>query len=323
MQRRTFVSGLAAAGLINAHPSLAKAPASALDGGQALEDGHVGARRLLVPVWDPIATTADAPTPASDGGRTNLRPLLIGLGPAGEALVEQARHHPMRPPDAGLYRSLAAPADGAAGIDSARLARCRSALLLIDSADPQALADAVAWAQQLERHQVPMRLGVLVGTAASEASTPTRAALRRALTNLIEVRSRRATLEATRTVALLVPGLAFLHRGLVDVDADALRRLLASTASARAAAVRWQHEALLPAALANACLPLEPSGCRGVMAWLHAGHDISIGEFDAAKTGLAQRLPAGAETLLAVHVHPEWPERRRRIALVMAGDWED
>lgn len=58
------------------------------------------------------------------------------------------------------------------------------------------------------------------------------------------------------------------------------------------------------------------------MAWLHAGNDISIGEFDTAKTWLEQRLPAAAETLVAVHVHRDWPERRRRLALVMAGDWE-
>lgn len=176
MRRRTFISGLAEAGLINTPSGFAKATANALDGGQALDDGHEGDRRLVVPVWDPIATTGEAATPAQDGRGTNLRPLLVGLGPAAEAMVEQARHHPLLPPDAGLYRSLAVP--GAAGLQSARLALCRSALLLIDIRDPQVRADGLAWARQLEQHQVPMHCAWPC-CSGSVRATPKRLGLRR------------------------------------------------------------------------------------------------------------------------------------------------
>jgi hypothetical protein len=51
---------------------------------------------------------------------------------------------------------------------------------------------------------VPQRLAVLHGTGAPDVRAPWRAAMRRALTNVIEMRLNRATLDESQTQPLLL-----------------------------------------------------------------------------------------------------------------------
>lgn len=69
--------------------------------------------------------------------------------------------------------------------------------------------------------------------------------------------------------------------------------------------------------MTNACLPLQPSGCRGVIASLHGGDDVTIGEFAELEEHCEHLLPLAKDRLITVSLHPDWPARKRRLSLGM------
>lgn len=123
MKRRTFVAGLGAAGVC--------AP-WIIAGGSPLAEPEF---RPLVPVFDRL------PEALAALPRVKSYPLVIGLGEAAQPMVDQARTSPLLPLDAGLYRTGSASADGAPDWLTQRLESCGLAVLLVDAADPRALAE--------------------------------------------------------------------------------------------------------------------------------------------------------------------------------------
>ncbi|WP_295582561.1 hypothetical protein [uncultured Lamprocystis sp.] len=98
--------------------------------------------------------------------------------------------------------------------------------------------------------------------------------------------------------------------------------LLSEAPEARTTAVRWDHEPILPAALANACGPLDPQGCSGAILWVHAGQDFTLDERDALHRQCDRLLPRYTDRVIAVMVHPDWATRRRVLSLTLVGEWD-
>jgi hypothetical protein len=195
-------------------------------------------------------------------------------------MVDQARTNPLLPLDVGLYRTGAASAHGATDWLTQRLESCNLAVLLVDAADPRALAECRDWAWNLAFHDVFLRVAVLLNTNGSAEQRDRRAAVGAQLNNysgptqgrggtllhgVIEVWTRGATLGAAQTVQFLLSGLAFDLPGPFRDCSGHVSWLLSEAPEARTSAVRWNHEPILPAVLANACGPLDPQGCSGAI----------------------------------------------------------
>lgn len=319
MKRRTFVAGLGAAGLC--------AP-WIIAGGNPLAEPEF---RPLVPVFDRL------PEALAALPRVKAYPLVIGLGEAAQPMVDQARTSPLLPLDAGLYRTGAASAHGAPDWLNQRLESCGLAVLLVDTADPRALAECREWASNLADYDVFLRVAVLLNTSGSAEQRGRRAAVATQLNNvswpveqlggtllhsIIEVRTGGATLGAAQTVQFLLPDLAF---DLPDTIGDNWKHaswLLAEGPEARTTAVCWEHEPILPAALANACGTLDPQGCRGAILSVHAGQDFTTDERDALHRQCDRLLPRSTYRWIAVMVHPDWSTRRRVLSLTLVGEWD-
>ena len=329
MKRRTFVAGLGAAGLC--------APWITAGGNPLAEPEF----RTLVPVFDrlpeALAAEALAALPQVMGAfPEKAYPLVIGLGEAAQPLVDQARTNPLLPLDLGLYRTGAASAHGATDWLSQRLDSCHLGVLLVDAADPRALAECREWASNLADYDVFLRVAVLLNTSGSAEQRGRRAAVAAQLINssgprqprggtflhgVVEVWTRGATLGAAQTVQFLLPGLAFELSDTIG-DRGKAAWLLSEAPEARTTAVCWEHEPILPAAFANACGPLDPQGCSGAILLLHAGPDFTADERDALHRQCDRLLPRRTERVIAVMVHPDWAKRRRVLSLTLLGEWD-
>lgn len=307
MKRRTFVTGLGAAGLC--------AP-WIIAGGDPLVQPAI---RPLVPIFDRLPEALAAPP--SKTGKPLRYPLVIGLGEAAQRMVDQARTCPLLPLDAGLYRTGAATAPGATDWLARRLESCYSALLLVDTADPQALAEGPHWARQLAEHEVTLRVAVLLNATGPWEPRGWRAAMRASLEGVIEVWTRGATLGADQTVQFLLQSVPFLRSGLIGYNSGGIRVVLSNGPEARTTAVRWEHEPILPAALANACGPLDPTGCKAAVLWVHTGRDFTIGELHMLHQQCDRLLPTNTDRLIAVMDRPDWAKPRRVLSLTLVGDW--
>lgn len=148
MQRRTLLTGLATAAMSGPWTAIGHTgPAGVQDDGTdaaARQDPTLS----LIPVVERLPQAlAEQRSPEHD--EHFPFPLVIGLGEAAQGLIEQLGRHARMPPAAALYRSGLPTQAGQAPWLQQRLALCESALLLIDTADPPALAMGQVWARQL------------------------------------------------------------------------------------------------------------------------------------------------------------------------------
>lgn len=327
MRRRTFIQSLAAAGALGLPLPRSLAEVASRDPGTLLP---------LVRIYDAMPeekTPDNKPAEAPASGLFELVsiefvgfcPLLIGLGAAAESLVDEAQARGIAPEDAGLYRTDTS-GQAAAAINVAllapRLNRCASALLLIDGQDPQALAEGLAWARRLEREDVYLRTALLLGAIDPRLVRAWQAAAGTALHQVLEVRTRPGTLTPAASVRALLYGLPFFTPSLICVDLSDLRRTLLAGPQARTTAVRWTHGDLPPEAVDNACRFLDPpQQVGGALAWMHAGHDFRIDEFDQLGNQLGQHLRHDALLVVSTVTHPNWRAGRRALSLTLVGDW--
>lgn len=140
-------------------------------------------------------------------------------------------------------------------------------------------------------------------------------------TNILDLHTGGASLSPAASVQALLYALPFMTPGFICYDLADMRALLRAGPQARTTAVRWNHAPILPAAVANACLPLRPPQDGGAaLAWIHTGPGFSMREFDALGEQLRRHLPK-AQLLVADIHHAGWRKGRRTLSLTLVGDW--
>jgi hypothetical protein len=252
----------------------------------------------------------------SDGWSHGIYPLVIGLGPRAEALVDQLPQRLILPEDVGLYRS--GPAGNARGEDwfQLRLAHCASALIVVDATDPQALAAAADWTGQLVQAGVYLHARVVVEVP-DDAQDPDWLGVLPSPT--LVVRQHATALDPLGTIAAMLYGLPCLHQSFCGYDAADLRMMLELGPRAFATAVRWTDREGLASAFATAYTALSPGDCRGAILFLSTGSDFRLAEFDEAANQLAAWLPLDAPACLVPLVIPGLAKGERVFNLTLMG----
>lgn len=137
--------------------------------------------RPLVPVFErlPAVLSGAVATPGSSfggglgaDGDLNLYPLLIGLGPRAERVLDHLAGRGALPTDAGLYRPARAPVRDADGWLERRLQKTAIAMLLVDPEDPAARRDAWAWARRLVQAEVYLPVALVFDRRGSTPEAP-------------------------------------------------------------------------------------------------------------------------------------------------------
>ena len=65
---------------------------------------------------------------------------------------------------------------------------------------------------------------------------------------------------------------------------------------------------------------LDHPRCSGAIAWLHANDSLTVNEFDAFGEHINRHLPKAALCIVALTIHPDWPESQRILSLILVGD---
>jgi len=304
---------------------LGTASALALRPEWTLAIGASTAVRPLTPVfeqWPQAFAKAERERPEWALGTTDwdpLFPLVVGLGPAAEVAIDRAKADGIVHAEAGLYRT-GPPVP--AGVDDwlvLRMERCDSALLVIDTHDPQALTDALYWARRLAERNACFRAAILLGAHAASLDPVWRGAMQDALHGVLQVKTQGVTLGAASAVCALLPGVPYLESYLIGYDPLDVLNILGAGPDARTTAVQWHHRSMLPTGVTNACCALDPDRCNGALAWVHSGPDFSIWEFDQIAEELLGHLPDATSIVLSHFPHSHWPEERRILSLTLVG----
>lgn len=322
MNLRTFVTGQDVA------------PALGFDTAGSPGDGHIGARGLrpLMAVHEllgeDVATLAKTPADTApqsewpdldlDAWEPHAHPLVIGLGPLAEQIVEQTPERVVVPADVGLYCTGAPNTGQSSDWLALRLTQCASALLLIDAGDPQSLVEARVWARRLAESEVYLRVVVALNAPAEGFDPEWRAALQ---APLIEVRRCAHGEDAAGTLYALLPGVPFDEpNAMICYGFDDVRRVLSAGSRARTTAVRWTHPESPRQAIASACAALGSEHSCSALAWVNTGVDFTMEELEVLQHALDSSLAPTADLLLVPLLHRELPKSERVLSLTIVGD---
>jgi hypothetical protein len=287
----------------------------------ALANANWGTR--LTPLFDRLPEIGRDPTAISSRSGildqawdVNLYPLLIGLGPRAARFLARIVSTDRVPADAGLYRPTVTLDDTADRLLSVRLEKTAIATLLIDPVDPAARADAVVWAQRLVEAGVYLPLAVMFDCDGSRQATALRDRLP---VSVIELHPNDPALGSCDVLKAMLPGLPFHQRTLVGVDLSDTRAALQAGSRAVATAVRWRGAAGRAQAFEQAWANLPPISPAGVLAWVTASPEYSIGDFDATANLLVERLGLSTTCVYAPFFDPGYAPGERLLSLTVVG----
>lgn len=313
MKRRSFVRALGASSVLS------------LMGPAWGSDRHRDAVRPLTAVFErlPAVLSGAVATPVSSLGGPldadwdlNLYPLLIGLGPRAERLLEHLAGSAALPADAGLYHPARAPVRDADGWLERRLQKTAIAMLLVDPEDPAARRDAWAWARRLAQAEVYLPVALVFDR---RGPIPKHAWHQGLPLPVIEIQVSEPALGPWSVIQAMLPGLPFHQPTLVGVDLVDTRSALQAGPRAVATAVRWSASFDRAAAIERACTRLPPSHPAGILGWITTSPDYSIDEFDDTLQLLEQRFGPSAAVVCAPFIDTGFAPGERLLSLTMIG----
>ncbi|WP_295586517.1 hypothetical protein [uncultured Lamprocystis sp.] len=282
---------------------------------------------------DDLARAASATFNPAAIGR-GVWPLVIGLGPTAERIVDQipAQFPELFPElfglchlearageDLGLYRTgQASDAATAIGLDL-RLTRCAGALLILDATDSIARAEATHWGAFLASTGVYLHALVLLNPSSIRHDDPWRAELQ---TPVIEVHQGANTLDQTGIVHALLPGLLMLQSNTRYDFADT-QATLTTTRYARTTAVRWTPPDDLGPVIANVYAAVSPHGSRYALIWVNASSRFpfaSWAERDTLSLQFGDAMPDNALYLFEPWWCPNMSDAERIFSVTLMYD---
>ena len=244
-------------------------------------------------------------------------PLLIGLGPRAEHIIDQIKATAIIPEEAGLYRTGQPAQQEAPNWLAQRLQKTSAVMLLIDPDDRAARDDARVWARQLIEDEVYLSVALVLETQqpASDPSWQAKLGL-----PVVQVCADNAGLDTTAIVSAMLPGLPFNRPTLVGVDPIDVRTLLNAGYRAWTTAVYSPPSEDCIEAIARASANLPPFTPAGALAWVTTSLDFSIGEFDTIGRTLRERTDHRAAVIHVPFLDPSYAEGERLLSLTFFGD---
>jgi hypothetical protein len=329
MKRRSFLQGIGACGAIGLGGGWSAAGAtvqrpllqSLTPVFDQLPQAMSEARRLhqaLCVSWGDTEHETDALSrlDLDDDVDNGIYPLVIGLGPRAERLLDQLQAAGAIDDAAGLYRTGRAASQPATNWLEQRLERTAVVMLVIDPDEPAACDAALRWARQLVDDALYLRVALVLDAQGGGPDPAWRKALG---IPVIEVCTGHCGLDTPTIVRAMLPGLPFNRQSLIGVDLSDIRTVLSTGTRAWATAVHSPPAEDGPSAIARGFANLPPVRPTGVLAWTNAGCDFSIEEFDTLRA--ATQAEAGDEALciLAPLIDPDYAERERLVSLTLIG----
>ncbi|NBC46908.1 MAG: hypothetical protein GVY22_02715 [Gammaproteobacteria bacterium] len=329
MKRRIFLQSLGAAGALGFGSGWSSAGATVRRPAlqpltpvfdQLPQAMHEARRRswAMRASWDAATGAArdTAIVEPDDDAYDGLYPLLIGFGPRAERILDQLHAAGAIAADAGLYRTGRAASQPVSNWLAQRLERTAVVMLVIDPDEPAAREEALQWARQLVDDGVYLSVALVLDSQGEGLDPSWRSALG---IPVIEVCVGRCGLDTRTIVRAMLPGVPFNRQGLIGVDLLDVRTVLTTGSRAWTTAVNSPSAEDGPTAIARGFANLPPVRPTGVLAWVNAGCDFGIEEFETLLATIHADADDEALCILAPLIDPDYAENERLISLTLIG----
>ena len=202
-------------------------------------------------------------------------PLLIGLGPLAESIIDYLPERLALPKDAGLYRSGTPGTNHPTSRLEQRIAETSCALIIVDAADPLARERAGYWSQRLTDADVYFHTTLILNADAADSE--------QWLQNLpppyLQVCQDPSLPDQISVTLALLPMLPFLQTH-TRYDVSDLRILLRTGTQAKTTAVRWTYPEQVEPLITHAISLMGLQGITSALLSFNCSHVVPLAEYD-------------------------------------------
>ena len=202
-------------------------------------------------------------------------PLLIGLGPLAESIVDYLPERLSLPEDAGLYRSGTPGPDHPTSRLEQRIAETSCALIIVDAADPLAREQAGYWTQRLTDAHVYFHTTLILNPEAADSMQW----LQTLQPPYLQVCQDPSLPDQICVTLAMLPMLPFLQTE-TRYDVSDLRILLRTGTQAKTTAVRWTHPEQIEPLMTHAVSLMGLQGVTSALLAFNCSHVVSLHEYD-------------------------------------------
>lgn len=202
-------------------------------------------------------------------------PLLIGLGPLAESIVDYLPERLSLPEDAGLYRSGTPGPDHPTSRLEQRIAETSCALIIVDAADPLAREQAGYWTQRLTDAHVYFHTTLILNPEAADSMQW----LQTLQPPYLQVCQDPSLPDQICVTLAMLPMLPFLQTE-TRYDVSDLRILLRTGTQAKTTMVRWKYPEQVEPLITHAVSVTGLQGVTSALLSFNCGYDVSLDEYD-------------------------------------------
>ncbi len=241
-------------------------------------------------------------------------PLIIGLGPVAESLIDYLPQRLTLPQDAGLYRpGLAGPDLTLPDLEES-LSNSDAVLVIVDGADVVARVQAKYWSKRLAAAKVYCHTTLFLNAPVNPND---RAWLQALHPPYLEVLQEQGLADQLSVTFSLLPLMPLLQNHLGMYDPSDLRLILQAGTHGRTTAIKWRSNGDFASGLSKAIQRLGQEECKAALLGFNCSAGYTLDEYDAVSILASELL--GEHVLQATFLlhSPDLLEGERELSITL------
>lgn len=241
-------------------------------------------------------------------------PLIIGLGPVAESLIDYLPQRLSLPQDADLYRPGLPGSDLTLPILEERLRNSDAVLVIVDGADALAREQAEYWTQRLAAAKVYCHTTLVLNAPVNPED---RAWLQSLQPPYLEVFQDDGLADQLSVTFSLLPLIPFLQNHLGMYDPSDLRLMLQAGTHGQTAAIKWRSNGDFASGLSKAIQRLGQEECKAALLGFNCSAGYTLDEYDAVSILISELV--GEDVLQATFLlhSPDLLEGERELSITL------
>ena len=242
------------------------------------------------------------------------RPLIIGLGPDAESVIDYLPQRLTLPQDAGLYRSGLAGSGLTLPDLEESLSNSDAVLVIVDGADAVAREQAKYWSQRMAVAKVYCHTTLVLN---SPDNPNDRAWLQALHPPYLEVFQEDGLADQLSVTFALLPLIPFLQNNLGMYDPSDLRLVLQAGTHGLTTAIKWRSNEDFASGLSKAIQRLGQEECKAALLGFNCSAGYTLDEYDAVSILISELV--GEDVLQATFLlhSPDLLEGERELSITL------
>ena len=245
------------------------------------------------------------------------RPLIIGLGPVAESLLDYLPQRLTLPQDADLYRpGLSGPDLTLPDLEES-LSNSDAVLVIVDGANALAREQAKYWSQRLAEAKVYCQTTLVLNVPKKPND---RAWLQALHPPYLEVLQEEGLLDQLSVTFALLPLIPFLQNDLGMYDPSDLRLILQAGTHGRTTAIKWRSNEEFASGLVAAIQRLGRDGCKAALLGFNCSPGYTLAEYDAVSILISELVGVDVQQATFLLHSPDLLVGERELSITLLFD---